>query len=50
MAIFLKPNPANKVDGKPVQVFNPERGYFMPAAGEAVPETAYWTRRLADGD
>lgn len=50
MAIFVKPNPAQKVEGKAVQVFDPERGHFLPAEGDSVPENAYWTRRIADGD
>lgn len=38
---------------KPVsgrQVPDPEKGGFLPPEGRAVKATAYWLRRLVDGD
>lgn len=38
---------------KPVsgrQVPDPEKGGFLPPEGREVEATAYWLRRLADGD
>lgn len=38
---------------KPVsgrQVPDPEKGGFLPPEGRAVEATAYWLRRLVDGD
>ena len=41
--LFVKPVAGAKVR-------NPDRQYqFLPAEGEAVPRSAYWLRRLADG-
>lgn len=38
---------------KPVsgrQVPDPEKGGYLPPEGRAVEATAYWLRRIADGD
>lgn len=32
------------------QVPDPEKGGFLPQEGREVEATAYWLRRLADGD
>ncbi|MCK9389766.1 MAG: DUF2635 domain-containing protein [Sulfuritalea sp.] len=39
----LKPAPGRAVP-------DPEKGGFLPQEGRAVEATAYWLRRLADGD
>lgn len=45
----IKPNPNKKIEGKPIQVFDPVRKDFLPAEGRDVPNSEYWTRRIADG-
>jgi len=47
------PDPADRVYVKPAEglkVRHPDARRHLHAAGEAVPRTSYWLRRLADGD
>ncbi|PIP02746.1 MAG: DUF2635 domain-containing protein [Zetaproteobacteria bacterium CG23_combo_of_CG06-09_8_20_14_all_54_7] len=39
----VKPTPGREVP-------DPEKGGFLPPEGRAVEATAYWLRRIADGD
>lgn len=48
--MFVRPNPDKKVDGNPLQVWDPERNAFLPVKGAHVSETTYWYRRIADQD
>lgn len=44
--IFLKPNPDQKIDGKPVKVFDPQHRDFLPENGRFVMLNPYWVNRL----
>lgn len=33
-----------------LKIPDPERGGYLPAGGSRVPDTAYWRRRLRDGE
>ena len=46
----VKPNPNKKVGEEKVKVFDPVRREFLPETGRDVPRTAYWLRRLQEGD
>lgn len=50
MTLHIKPNPDKKVDGKPLKVRDPISNEFIPKSGKRVPRSAYWVRRLRDGD
>lgn len=50
MIIFVMPNPRRTVNGQPLQVRDPISGQYIPAAGKAVPRSAYWIRRLRAKD
>lgn len=41
--LYVKPAPERTVP-------DPERGGYLPEAGESVPRNAYWLRRLGDKD
>lgn len=44
--IKVKPNP----DKKGVKVRKPDTGKYLDAKGETVKKTAFWVRRIKDGD
>lgn len=44
--VFLKPNPEQKIDGKPVKVFDPAHHDFLPESGRFVILNPYWVNRL----
>ena len=48
--VFLKPNPAQKIDGKPVRVFDPAHRDFLPESGRFVFLNIYWINRLRYGE
>lgn len=48
--IFLKPNPAQKIDGKPVRVFDPAHRDFLPESGRSVILNVYWVNRLRNNE
>lgn len=33
-----------------LKIRDPETGHYLPEAGQIVPRTPYWLRRLRDGD
>lgn len=41
--LYVKPAPGRTVP-------DPERGGYLPEAGDFVPRNAYWLRRLTDKD
>lgn len=41
--VFVRPAPG-------LQIRDPETGNYLPDAGQIVPRTPFWMRRLADGD
>jgi hypothetical protein len=47
--MFVKPG-ISKGTGKPLVVRIPVTHALMPETGMEVPETAFWIRRLRDGD
>lgn len=44
--VFLKPNPEQKIDGKPVKVYDPAHHDFLPESGRFVILNPYWVNRL----
>ena len=44
--VFLKPNPEQKIDGKPVKVYDPAHRDFLPESGRFVILNPYWVNRL----
>ena len=47
----VKPNPAKKVNGKPIQVDHPfQTGRKINTNGEEIQSCDYITRRIKDGD
>lgn len=42
-SFFLRPAPG-------IRVADPETGQYLPAAGALMPRSAFWLRRVADGD
>ena len=48
--VFLKPNPAQKINGKPVRVFDPAHRDFLPESGRAVFLNFFWVNRLRYGE
>ncbi|MDE2342919.1 MAG: DUF2635 domain-containing protein [Betaproteobacteria bacterium] len=47
--MFVKPG-INKSTGKPLVIRVPRTHALMPESGMDVPGTAFWLRRLRDGD
>ncbi len=37
-------------DGRPLRIADPQSGQYLPATGAVVPRSAFWLRRLKDGD
>ena len=37
-------------DGRPPRIADPQSGQYLPATGAVVPRSAFWLRRLKDGD
>lgn len=48
--ITVKPNPANKVEGKVAKVFDPVHNDFLPDEGRMISLTTYWVNRLRNGE
>lgn len=46
----VRSNPERKLEDNPIQVRDPIDNKPLPEEGKAVPENAYWLRRLRDGD
>lgn len=44
--VFLKPNPDQKIDDKPVKVYDPAHHDFLPESGRYVILNPYWVNRL----
>lgn len=44
--VFLKPNPDQKIDGKPIKVYDPAHHDFLPESGRFVILNPYWVNRL----
>ncbi len=42
-SFFLRPSPG-------IRVADPVTGQYLPDAGALMPRSAFWLRRLADGD
>lgn len=47
---YIKPNSEKKVEGKPLQVYDPQRRDFLPPEGRMLTPTSYWLRMLRCGD
>lgn len=41
--MFVRPAPG-------LTIFDPDSGQYLPEAGQIVPRSGFWLRRLADGD
>ena len=37
-------------DGRPLRIADLQSGQYLPATGAVVPRSAFWLRRLKDGD
>lgn len=37
-------------DGRPLRIADPQSGQYLPATGAVVPRSAFWLRRLKNGD
>ncbi|WP_297218097.1 DUF2635 domain-containing protein [uncultured Desulfovibrio sp.] len=36
--------------GRPLRIADPQSGQYLPPEGALVPRSAFWLRRLKDGD
>ena len=48
--MFVKPGPNPRKLGSLLKVRVPRTRQILPEAGQDVPNTAFWIRRLRDGD
>lgn len=47
---FVKPGPNPHREGEPLKVRIPHTHALLAEAGEQVPDTSFWHRRIAHGD